>query len=177
VIRAQLYATIIKGKAVYLLGLGAKAKVQENDKALREIFSTFAWGEAQIDRELLGTWHYWSYSSSGLGGSGMSSTETRRMVALKEDGTFVWQGSSEGYLSAKNTDSGGNVTSSGSAVGNRGSGTKGTWAAADGKLYLTGDDGMYVAVKYEIKGQKGNRFLYIDSGGKKPQEWSENKVN
>ncbi len=177
VVRAQLYVTIIKGKAVYLLGLGAKAKVVENDKALREIFSTFAWEEAQIDRELLGTWHYWSYSSSGLGTSNLSSTETRRTVSLKEDGTFAWQGNSEGYLSAKNTDSGGNVTSSGAAVGNSGTGTKGTWAAADGKLYLTGDNGMYVAVKYEIKAQNGNSFLYIDAGGKKPQEWSRNKVN
>ena len=59
----------------------------------------------------------------------------------------------------------------------RGTGAKGTWAAADGKLYLTHDDGTYVAVKYTIKGQKGNRFLYIDNGAKKPQEWSEKRVN
>ncbi len=177
VVRGHLYVTILKGQAVCLLGLGVKDKIVANDKTLREIFGTFAWGDAQIDRELVGTWYYWSYSSSGLGGSGLSSTEVSRTVVLKEDGTFTWQGTSEGYISAKNVDSGGNETSSGSVVGNRGSGAKGTWAAGDGKLYFTGDDGSYVTVKYQIKGPKGRRFLYVDAGGKKPEEWSENKIN
>lgn len=175
--RANLYVTIIKGQAVCLCGLGLKPKVMQDDKILREIFSTFAWGAAEIDRDLVGVWHYWSYSSSGLGGPGMSSTETRRACALKEDGTFTWEGNTEGYISATNKNALGEVTSSASAVGNKGTGAKGTWAAADGKLYLTHDDGTYVAVKYQIKGERGNRFLYIDNGGKKPQEWSEKRVN
>jgi hypothetical protein len=174
VVRANLYVTIVQGKAVSLLGIGTKPRVIEQDKTLREIFSTFAFGQAQIDRELLGTWHYWNYTSSA---GGAASTETRRTCVLKEDGTFTWAGNSEGYLSATNKNSLGEVTSSATAVGNRGDGAKGTWAAGDGKLYLNHDDGTYVALKYQIKGQKGNRFLYIDAGGKKPQEWSENKVN
>ena len=175
--RANLYVTIIKDQVVCLAGLGLKKRVMEDDKTLREIFGTFAWGAAQLDRDLIGVWHYWSYSSSGLGGPGMSSTETRRTCTLKEDGSFTWDGSTEGYISATNKDALGDVTARGAAASNRGTGAKGTWAAADGKLYLTHDDGTYVAVKYTIKGQKGNRFLYIDNGAKKPQEWSEKRVN
>lgn len=176
VIRAHLYITILKGQAVYLAGLGTRQRINQDDPTLREIFSTFAWSEAQIDRELIGVWHYWSYSSSGLGGSGMSSTETRRACTLKADGTFTWEGSTEGYISAANKDSLGEVTSKGAAASKRGSGAKGTWAAGEGKLYLTHDDGTYVAVKYTVKGEKGNRVLYIDSGSAKPQEWTEKRV-
>lgn len=174
-VRARLYATILNGNAVFLLALGEKKQVMSREPALREVFATFGFGEAQIDKALAGAWHYWSYKGSNTG-SGNISSEVRRTAELKEDGTFVISGNVESFISATVKDSGGDKTAYGSVAGQSGSAVKGKWSAGDGRLFLSFDSGSFVSFKYSFKDQGGNKWLLLDSGDGKPDEWSRNKL-
>lgn len=172
-VRARLYATIIKDNAVFLMALGEKQAVISREPALKDIFATFGFTEARIEKELVGTWYYWSYKGSA---SGNISAETRRTAELREDGTFVITGNVDSYISATVKDSGGDETAHGSVAGQHSSAVNGRWSAGDGRLYLAFDGGGLISFKYQFKDQNGNRWMLLDNGAGKPEEWSRNKL-
>jgi hypothetical protein len=170
-IRAQAFATVLKGYGLALVGLGEKTQVAAREKTLRGIFASFAAGEGQKDPQLVGTWKYWHYSSSALGGY---STERTRFLVLRADGVCLWSNQTETSASLRGTDSLGNETWTAGTTGSGRDRDQGTWSAGNGKLYAMWRDGSLSEWSYTITGQTGGRRLMLKSGGQQqPDEWME----
>jgi hypothetical protein len=170
-VRALALAAVLKGYGVALVGLGDQQQVLAREKTLRGIFASFAAGEGQKDPQLVGTWKYWHYSSSALGGF---STERTRFLVLRADGTCLWSSQSESSGSVRGSDSLGNQTYSAGTVGTSGSNDRGTWSAGGGKLYVMWQDGSLSEWAFTLSGAPGSRKLLLKSGDQqKPDEWME----
>lgn len=170
-VRAHAFATVLKGYGVALVGLGDKKQVLARDKTLRGIFASFAAGEGQKDPRLAGTWKYWHYSTSALGGF---STERTRFLVLRPDGTCLWSSRSESGGSARGTDSLGNQTWSAGVAGATAGRDQGTWSAGEGKLYVMWQNGSLSEWSYSVSGETGHRRLLLKgSDQQNPDEWLE----
>jgi hypothetical protein len=167
--RVRGFVTIIKNYGVALVAAGPKAKIEQRDPALREIFHSFGWGQATLDKNLIGTWNHWSYTGTGNYGR-----ETRANIIMRPDGTFVYESDSETSMSAEGRNSLGNVEWTGGMASRRGSGWKGMWAADGTNLILTFEDGTSETFSYRFKQESsGNVFLVVtEAGGKKSTEWA-----
>ncbi|HEY5912893.1 MAG TPA: hypothetical protein VJA21_20060 [Verrucomicrobiae bacterium] len=170
-VRAHAFATVLKGYGVALVGLGDQTRIAAREKTLRGIFASFAAGEGQRDPQLIGTWKYWHYSTSGLGGF---STEITRFLMLRADGTCRWSSQSESGGSARGTDSLGNQTWSAGVAGVSGGADQGTWSAGNGKLYIMWRNGSLSEWNYSVAGEPGARRLMLKGGGQQQaDEWLE----
>jgi hypothetical protein len=170
-VTAQAFAAVLKGFGVALVAMGESGQIAARDKTLRGIFASFAAGEGQKDPQVVGTWKYWSYSSSALGGF---STERTRFMTLQADGTCLWSSRSESSGSARGTDSLGNETFRGGLAGASGGNDQGTWSAGDGKLYVMWQNGSLSEWTYQVSGTGGNRKLLLRAGDQqKSDEWLE----
>lgn len=164
--RVTAYVIILKGYAIGLIGLGAQERVQARDATLREMFSTFGFGEGQKDPRIVGAWRYEHYYST----KDFSSTSIRTTV-LRADGTFSSSGQT--MANATHKDGAGDTTGSTMVDTGESAGDRGRWGAAAGKLYLMWDDGSFAEYNYRVEGQAGARsILLVTSDGKK-QLWEE----
>jgi hypothetical protein len=171
VIRAHAFATILKGYGVALVALGEKDQINRREKTLRGIFASFAAGEGQKDPRLVGTWKYWHYSTSALGGF---STERTRFLRLGTDGTCLWSSQTESGGNVRGRDSGGNDTWTAGVAGMGGDSDRGTWSAGNGKLYIMWQNGSLSEWAYSISGQTGGRKLLLKGNHQlEPDEWME----
>ncbi len=170
-VRACAFATILKGYGVALIALGDKRQIAGREKTLRGIFASFAAGEGEKDPQLVGTWKYWHYSSSALGGY---STESTRFLSLRADGTCLWSSQTESGGSFQGRDSGGNETWRGGHIGVGTDSDRGTWSAGSGKLYVMWQNGSLSEWVYTVSGSTGSRRLLLKTGSQqKPDEWME----
>jgi hypothetical protein len=170
-IRAQAFATILKGYGVALVGLGDKDQISRREKTLRGIFASFAAGEGQKDLQLVGAWKYWHYSTSAMGGF---STERTRFLRLGADGTCVWSSQTESGGSVQGRDSAGNETWRAGIAGVGEGSDCGTWSAGNGKLYILWQNGSLSEWGYSVSGQVGDRRLRLKgSNQQEPDEWIE----
>jgi hypothetical protein len=158
-VRARVFAVILKGYGVALVALGDKERINSREPALREVFLTFGLGEAKRDPRFIGVWRSESYYSSG----DFSSASVRYMT-FQPDGTF----SSGGRL----------MFSSDAGTGDTGDsdGERGRWAAANDKVYLMWDNGSYAEYGYYIQGQPGSQeMLFKPTNGGKNELWTQVK--
>ncbi|HOW64481.1 MAG TPA: hypothetical protein P5186_17460 [Candidatus Paceibacterota bacterium] len=140
-------------------------------KTLRGVFASFAAGEGQKDPQLVGTWKYWHYSTSALGGY---STERTRFLALRPDGTCLWSSHAESGGSVQGRDSLGNETYRAGHVGVGEASDRGTWSAGSGKLYVMWQNGSLSEWEYTVSGQTGSRRLLLkNSNQQTADEWME----
>jgi hypothetical protein len=171
VVRARMFVTILKGYAVAILALGDQAKIAERDSVVRGMFSSFAAGAGEKDPRIVGSWKYWSYSSSA---GGSYSTEINRRFVLQPDGSCFWSSGSESAGSFKGSNSLGETTWTGGVAGQNNSGVKrGQWSAGNGSLHVLWDDGSGSMWDYQVGGVPGNRRLNLKGSGAKPDEWVE----
>jgi hypothetical protein len=154
-----------------LVALGERAHVEARLATLEAIFGSFGTGEGQRDPALAGTWHHWSYRSTGLYTSSSISSESRRVVQLAADGSASERSSHEGIGSVHA------ASYHGGYVGETSGGRVGTWTAGDGVLYVRWSDGAALAWRYQVDGAPGNRrlLLFVD-GDRKPMEWTERPI-
>jgi hypothetical protein len=170
-VRAHAFAAVLKGYGVALVGLGEKKQITAREPTLRGIFASFAAGEGQKDPQLVGTWKYWHYSSSALGGY---STERTRFLALRADGTCAWSSRTDTSASLRGSDSLGSETWTAGMAGTGGDSDRGTWSAGGGKLYIMWQNGSLSEWTYNVSGQPGGRRLLLKGGDQaKPDEWME----
>lgn len=164
--QVRAYVTILKGYGISLIALGPKDAIAKRDKALRDIFYTFGWGQGKRDQKLVGTWKHWSYKAT-------SGVESKATAVLNADGTFSYESDSEssGNVNIKNQY--GDQTAWGVMYSRNGSGWKGTWTADGSELTLFFEDGTSESFDYEFKQQGANVFLVTyGADRKKPMEWS-----
>lgn len=164
--QVRAYVTILKGYGIALVALGPKSAVEKRDKALREIFYTFGWGQGKRDERLVGAWKHWSYKAT-------SGTESTATAHLNADGTFSYESSSERSGNFNLTNQYGDQTAWGVMYGRSGSGWRGTWTADGSELTLNFEDGNTETFDYEFKQQGANVFLVVYGADRsKPMEWS-----
>lgn len=160
------YVTILEGKGVALLAVADEPQIQKRDPDLKAIFQSVGWGQGKVDRELVGTWHNWSYKGSSDYSFGR---ESKTKVELRADGTFSYEHNSEMQAG------GGMHGTAGphSIYARGGTGWGGRWTASGGTLILHFDDGTSEEFSYRFEQQGENVFLVTTtSDGKGKMEWS-----
>ncbi|MEQ1821827.1 MAG: hypothetical protein ABL949_04925 [Fimbriimonadaceae bacterium] len=164
--QVRAYAAILKGNGVALIAIGSKDVLEKRDKALRDIFYTFGWGQGQKDQKLVGNWKHWSYNAT-------AGRETNSTATLAADGTFSYQSNSETNANFSGKNQYGDITWTGGLSSRGGSGWRGTWTASGGELILNFEDGTREVFNYAFKQEGANVFLVTwGDDRKKALEWS-----
>jgi hypothetical protein len=165
-ISAHVYVTVLKGYAAALAGLGQKSNIEARKSTLREIFSTFGFGEGEKDPRLVGTWRYEKIYISGT-----FSTTTVRYMALRADGTLT--SGSRFLASMSHQNQYGDSTGSSTADTGQDPGERGRWYSGEDRLYLMWDDGSYSEYGYYIEGAPGSRSMLLKTKDDEKELWEE----
>lgn len=161
-ILARAYVAVIKDHAIALVALCIKDRLGPRDADLRQMFTSFAFGEPKRDQQLVGTWTYlttnsmtnWSPFETAYSRAQMTS-DTTSSLQIKADGT--WQRVRKSHTIAG---AGGVwLESKDQTV------EKGKWFADDGKLSLIQENDIWEEYSYKLKSDSTVRLLLV-SGGK-----------
>ncbi|MBI2191915.1 MAG: hypothetical protein HYU36_08025 [Planctomycetes bacterium] len=164
--RMKAYVVILKGYAIGLIAVGATERIEAREGVLREMFTTFGFGEGEKDPRLVGAWRYEHYYST----KDFSSTSIKTTV-LRPDGSFSSSGQT--MANAQHRDGGGDLTGSTMLDTGESAGDRGRWGAGGSKLFLIWDDGSYAEYQYHVEGQPGARNLLLVTPDGKKQLWTE----
>jgi len=164
--RIRALTAIIKNHGVTLGIVGSRAEVDRRAPQLDEIFLTFGWGQGKVDRQLVGTWAYFSYSQ-------VSGRSTNSTAVLNADGTFSFRSNSEAASNLSGKDGLGNQTWTGWVNSRSTSANGGTWTADGKTLWLHFSDGSTEEFDYRFE-QQGSAFVVKLFGNdpNKPMEWA-----
>lgn len=163
-VRASVYATILKGYGVALVGLGDSKRMEARKSILQEIFSTFGLGEGEKDPRIFGSWRSENYSSSGIVSDRINTTSIRNMI-LRSDGSCTSGGQFLANIE--------NRSSSGTVDTGTGAGTHGRWGTGNSKLYLIWNDGSYGEYTYYVQGTPGSRQMLLTPANGNKELWEE----
>lgn len=163
VVCARAHICVMNDFGIALVALCLKDRLTAREAELQRIFTSFAFGQAQRDVQLVGTWNFltthaitnWSPFETSYSRAQMASDTTGTLV-IRPDGTWMRQdkthmiaGAGGVWLESKDTQE-----------------SKGTWYAGNGSLHLIWDDKSWQEYKYEMRQTPQGVRLLLTSGGK-----------
>jgi hypothetical protein len=161
-VRARAYACIINGFGVALVGVGLEERLEARDGDLRQMFSTFGFGEGKRDPELVESWalvstySIWNTSPFETDSSrARAVSETQSALVLGADGKWTRTSISEFIAMGA-----GMVISSGPEK----KVSRGRWYAADGVLHLISEQDSWEDYQYQLARTTEGRQLKLVSG-------------
>lgn len=161
-VRAQVFATVLKGFGISVLAVGDKARIAARENVTRGIFTSFGAFEGEKDPQVVGTW------KSGVADNGMlikdaagrvsttSASDSSDRYTISPDGTISKVSHSRTIVNAPGVslDTGDSYET-----------TKGTWAAGSGKFVVFWENGKSNEWTYQVTAEPGrSRRLVLRAG-------------
>ena len=159
---ARAYVSLIKDYGVSLIGLCLKERLASRETQLQRIFSSFAFGQAQRDMQLVGTWTFLT-TQSITNWSPFETHYSRAQLAADHSATLVIE--ADGTW--RRTDQSQMIAGAGGVwlESNETKESKGQWYAGNAALYLIWEDKSWQDYKYEIRPTAdGTRLLLVSEG-------------
>jgi hypothetical protein len=161
-ISARAYVSLTNDYGVALVALCFTDRLQARETELQRIFASFAFGQAQRDMQLVGTWSFlttqsmtnWSPFETAYSRAQMAADHTATLV-IQPDGTWSRTDQSQMLVGAGGVWLESNDTQQSS----------GQWYAGNGTLQLIWEDKSWQDYKYEIRQTaEGVRLLLTNEG-------------
>lgn len=140
--QAQFRTAILGGNAIAIALVATDDKLRQREPVVQRIFSSLGQGEPQRDPALVGSWQT-SSTESDSSSSGSVFFRTDSVYTLMPDGRLSSRSRSQSNVTG---------AAGGTAASSREEQSAGSWSAAQGRLFITWDDGTTSSGSYEVSG-------------------------
>lgn len=163
VIQARAFVAILEGHGISLVGIALRDLLQARDADLRQMFSSFAFGERQNDPAVVGSWRLVSTSAidsqspfETTWSRAQAVSETETVLHLGANGSCTWNSKTQTIVGA------GDIW----LEDNSSSTNNGRWNAGNGILYIMWENDTYRDCMYRVENAGGGPKLRMACGGK-----------
>lgn len=160
---ARSYVCIIKQHGVALTAIGFTDQIESRSQDLKQMFTSFGFGEGQNDPALIGSWKL--ASTYAVQNESVWETDWSRAKAVSESKSILefypdgrWVRTDEFYMLA----GAGDIW----LESNDKSSSQGKWNAGDGSLYMVWEDNSYEDYKYRVEMTAQGAKLRLVTGDK-----------
>lgn len=140
--QAQFRTAILSGQAIAIAIVATDDKMRQREHVVQRMFASLGYGEPQRDPALVGSWQT-SSSEGDSSSSGSVFFRTDSVYTLMPDGRLSSRSRSQGSVTG---------AVGGTALRSTEEQSAGSWSAADGRLFISWDDGTSSSGSYEVNG-------------------------